>query len=524
MAAIKYFCVSDLHAGALASLVTPVDGNLDYDPAGRSNATDQYGRFFARFMFVHNRLHGGSMNDQVPGNKPTAIFLGDILDLAFSGPERACNTFTQALRPFMGWGPFDIQDDKSRKGMRYGSHAPIVIPGNHDHALWTATRHNYQTTIDYKKQAGRHKYQIGRFPPLAEKTNLAKPHYSAGLINSMLEYSEIGNKSHLYYPNFALRSDDGRKAVVFHHGHFLERPYRAMSTLFDVLNGQPRKNISVGELASENAAWIDFAWSTFGDALGVGKDVVSLYQYLLTGGEADKLRERAIRFLGDKVAPSLPMGGTRQAQTLLHDAMAAMVDATIGAYSDSARFSMTEYLPHSTIEDMRWYIGGPLRRQMEEEFHTLPEDLTFVFGHTHKPFVDELVVDGFDNPVSICNTGGWILDMPRLDGLEGASLALIDENHDVVSIRLFDTRDVFPGNAPDAKGSLKPHAQLVTQRSSTGQAFLNDVNKCLAEQAVSASLGTLREVASHQYHARQKMMLQGLEAEDRSADHRGAVL
>lgn len=67
--------------------------------------------------------------------------------------------------------------------------------------------------------------------------------------------------------------------------------------------------------------------------------------------------------------------------------------------------------------------------------------MTFLFGHTHKPF--ELRVGGyagFDNPIDVYNTGGWVVDTLKPDTRAGAAAVLIDEELNVASLRLYNQR------------------------------------------------------------------------------------
>ena len=38
------------------------------------------------------------------------------------------------------------------------------------------------------------------------------------------------------------------------------------------------------------------------------------------------------------------------------------------------------------------------------------DDVGFIFGHTHKPFVLDRQLAGYPSPVRISNTGGWVVD------------------------------------------------------------------------------------------------------------------
>jgi hypothetical protein len=65
-------------------------------------------------------------------------------------------------------------------------------------------------------------------------------------------------------------------------------------------------------------------------------------------------------------------------------------------------------------------------------------DLSFVFGHTHKPFQDQLDIAGQVRPVAIYNTGGWVMDQPTMTPAQGAAAIFIDDELNVASLRFFD--------------------------------------------------------------------------------------
>jgi hypothetical protein len=88
------------------------------------------------------------------------------------------------------------------------------------------------------------------------------------------------------------------------------------------------------------------------------------------------------------------------------------------------------------------YLGGPLIKQLASEAPNrdaqLPEHIKFVFGHTHKPFVATRVVPGWDNPVQIFNSGGWVVDTLDVEPLHGANMVLIDETLEVACVRMYN--------------------------------------------------------------------------------------
>ena len=69
--------------------------------------------------------------------------------------------------------------------------------------------------------------------------------------------------------------------------------------------------------------------------------------------------------------------------------------------------------------------------------NSIPDRTTFIFGHTHKPFEDQIIAPGFAAPLGVYNTGGWVLDTALLSTVEGASAVFVDEDLNTAAIRLF---------------------------------------------------------------------------------------
>jgi hypothetical protein len=67
--------------------------------------------------------------------------------------------------------------------------------------------------------------------------------------------------------------------------------------------------------------------------------------------------------------------------------------------------------------------------------------VTFVFGHTHKPFQEDMNFRGYPQWVNVYNTGGWVVETVQPAPLYGGAVVLIDENLDAASLRLFNESD-----------------------------------------------------------------------------------
>lgn len=497
---LRYVCLSDLHAGADASLVTPLAGDTNQ---GKKNGISSVTASFV------NAVHGflDAYPKGVASNSgkalPQLVLLGDMLDLAFSDRGKASEIFGGFLSVFAGPNGADHNAKKRFQDKL------IVIPGNHDHSLWTGSRYAYEARkIGSGDKAGSDRLLR------ATKAFSSTPYMQCPLIDRIAKQVGLKGKSDLRYPNFGTTSKDGKKAVVFHHGHFIEGTYRLMSTIAGVLAGQERLSLTVEQLSSENANWIDFGWSTFGDATSVGDDITALYEYLSVGSEAHILKSRIANAIEPLIASRLPMGGERKVQQLVRMTLMALIDATFVTYSDNERFSQTHFLSPSSLAGLAWYLAEPTKTQIKKELSAVPEDLTFIFGHTHKPFEDSLVVDGFNGPVPTCNTGGWMLDTPRLDGKEGASLVLVDDDHNVVSIRMFQTSE--------ASRTQNGIARLVSSPCKSGEAFLEKVNFTLGE--TTDLWLTLAGTANDAYKSRQEYLLEHTHSIDVQSASTGAIL
>ena len=91
------------------------------------------------------------------------------------------------------------------------------------------------------------------------------------------------------YPNLGLLSEDGRRCVVVHHGHYIESMYQLMSSLNQLMFNKPLPR-DITEIEEDNFAWIDFFWSSLGRSGDVGEDVNRLYDMLQSEKAVDRLR------------------------------------------------------------------------------------------------------------------------------------------------------------------------------------------------------------------------------------------
>jgi UDP-2,3-diacylglucosamine pyrophosphatase LpxH len=404
VADIRWMCVSDLHLGALNSLLTPVaaDGER-VDPA-------QVSPVLPALCEALRTLCLGA-------DPPELIVLGDMFELALGTAADAGATFAQfvtALRPGSG-------DAVIAPRIRF-------VPGNHDHHLWTRARGaSYMEHISglpvteplpYEAHCTRLVPDEDRYPvrdALIELLALrADP-----LARIVVEQS---------YPNLGIMGPTGQRAVVLSHGHFIEPLYRAMSTLEDFRQSRPPDPPSSEDLEAENGAWIDFFWSSMGDSGSVGRWARKLYESLQSD-EAVDAEIDAIR----RAFSRRPRSGVRgRIEGLLLD----------GGLTTAAKRSMRRerFQPGSLSESGRSglisYLSGPVARQMRDE-RWAPKEVAFIFGHTHKPFIEVDASKGLPGPGTVINTGGWVVDAIEPEEHKGASVILIDTDLNIAIVRCF---------------------------------------------------------------------------------------
>lgn len=345
------------------------------------------------------------------------VILGDALDLSLAPPQVAAGVFKgfmDALPPQMLGGQMSF------------------VPGNHDHALWTAQR--FASGPGSPVQADHWAHVTPAFSEHATRTGSAT-------LNALMPSGVAPVVT--YYPNQGLlgaaETAQERRAVVLHHGHFIESAYKMMTRLCSTLSGQPAPAMTAETLETVNGTWIDFAWSTFGDTGPLGRQIALTEEMLVTGGGAHVVQDRMAAALARMLQSSLPLPHAAPVSDTLLELSRGLVDSFVGSYSEMERFSYTAFLSRASIQGLCDYIDHVVAGQMRHELDMEPgaARLTFIFGHTHKPFADALVTESFARPVTVYNTGGWVLDTALLSTMEGAALAFVDERMNTALLRLY---------------------------------------------------------------------------------------
>jgi len=407
MADIHYVCLSDMHLGEEDSLLTNLKtASTDIDPTQPSLVMKE---------LVKCLRHVISQNKNK--KKPTLILNGDILELALCTTNQAAMAFERFIELVMCPGE-ELFDKRI-----------LYIPGNHDHHLWEIARET-----QYVEYIGKSKKRRLDIPwhvtnMFVEKTsspvqgyfltNLVRRHFPDLVI-------EIG------YPNFAVLSKDKSRCVIFHHGHFIDPLYQLVTTLRNMIFSDREKPSVIWDIEAENFAWIDFFWSMLGRSGRAGSDIELVYEKMQDEGQFRKL----LYTLVDNVDREYDLPGV--------DVMTARVLKMLAKSIAKKVIQMERKqsggpLSSNAQKGLRAYVNGPLKKQvLVEQKHNMPSDVTFVFGHTHKPFQEDMNFKGYPKWVNVYNTGGWVVESMDPQPLHGGAVLLVDRDLNGVSLRLYN--------------------------------------------------------------------------------------
>ena len=500
--------MSDLHAGAETSLISNIvrerDGTYRIDDKTPSPVSEALATALRPTLDILGR------STDVP---PDLVLLGDVLDLSLSPPERSAQVFETFAKSLL-CGPGDKNQPTNLSKQVY------FIPGNHDHSLWTALRYQTETFAegpDKRKRSLRDKGVLTRFEPVTPAFSPPDEKLRSSLIQEILA-TATGEEYTVpvYYPNMGDCSAGKERAVVFHHGHFIEATYRMLSILVAGFHRRECGPLTVEQLERENGNWIDFGWSTVGENGPIGEDVASVYQFLLTGSEEGRLQNRFADTLAENLMKSLPLPKTNQVRDAVGIIAKGIIDATVGKFSQTERLSYTNYLGEDSKKGLNDYLIGAVGGQLLDRFgDNQPKQLAFIFGHTHKPFEDQMVVEGmvsdpvhhpepvamYESPVEVYNTGGWILDTSLLSTKEGASIIFVDDEMHVAALRVFnssphpDGQEVYvhslePGNPMELalKEAVERNREAWVAFSVTVAAELKLRQKVILQSTASADM------------------------------------
>jgi UDP-2,3-diacylglucosamine pyrophosphatase LpxH len=464
---IRYVCLSDLHLGAENSILTrlssPSDSavNLKADPTTASEVMVQFVNCL-RLLISQN--HGRQ--------KPTLILNGDALELALADVNLAAMVFERFMELTM------------QPGQELFDKTIYYNPGNHDHHLWETARE----TQYVEKYLSSTKWGDNLAAPWHTSNMFLEeydpvPCYLLDTLMTRFEpVFENGVSPHflVVYPNFGVRSADGQKCVIFSHGHYIESIYRLMTTLRTTLFPDRAEPNFIWDLESENFAWVDFFWSTLGRSGDFGTDVELIYDKL----QADVQLRKLVSNLASGIAAKYGLSWfPRSVEHLvlssvlnffLNDVAKREVKQTDAALSKNAESGLRQFLEKYLLKQIQTDNGG-----------SVPADVTFIFGHTHKPFEETRSFAGYGNEVKVFNDGGWVVDSMVPAPLQGAAVILVDEDLNTASVRLYnqadsDTERPSPPRVSEVINN--PLVQRLKSVMSTSAASLNGLTESVFAQ------------------------------------------
>lgn len=409
---LTHLILSDLHLGAETSLLTELGpkGEPIYDAPS------------AVLVELAARMRGLVQ----PGEQPTIVLAGDVLELALADTDQAAKTFECLL------------DALFPAGADLFSPRVLYLPGNHDHHVWEMAREDHYAEFLLCSSTITPPWHVTR---MYESPNMLVGWPHSRLLDALAQrHAKRQQRATpldlcVVYPNLGLLDGEGKRSVVISHGHFVERLYHLMSELQSAIFPERAKPRSIVELEAENFAWIDFFWSTMGRSGDVGEDVQHIYELASHEQGRDHLAARLSKAI---VETWLSHDGVPDIveRKLLHVLLRKLAETI-----DARERGTFELLGDDTRAGLKAYLEGPLYHQIAHERRHRgmpPEGVTFVFGHTHKPLERVLGTTRFTKPLHVFNTGGWVIDTVDPQPHHGAAIVAVDEQMNVASLRLFN--------------------------------------------------------------------------------------
>jgi hypothetical protein len=419
---IRFVCLSDLHLGDEDSILN----SKNEDGLDASDVMKNLAKCLESLLTSKT-----SGKDRKP--RPILILNGDIMELALGKFELSAMMFERFMALIM----------KSRKELF--DNEIIFIPGNHDHHIWeTARETQYEDYIRRKN--------LKVLPAPWHRTSMIfnrYPIYSTFLMSLLQRHTVMHDKLfspklkvQISYPNLAIPSEDQKSCVIIHHGQFTERPYYLISDLNTALTGGKFPE-NIDKLEEENFAWIDFFWSTLGRSGQAGSTVRSIYENMknptLIGRFLDKISVNLAKKFDVSWLP-----GTWFEEKVLKEVSHISLPLITSLLGERNRRDTSADGDDLMNQEIKSGLNHVLRLSwplMKDDLPKSISDITFVYGHTHKPL--ERVVDlgeiekGINKSIALYNTGGWIVDQTEANANFGASIVLMDRNLNVVSLQVY---------------------------------------------------------------------------------------
>lgn len=406
---IRYVCLSDMHLGADNSILTAIKPGCIETDTSRPSAVLSQLALCLRELITRNE----------GAEKPTLILNGDILEMALTDVNKAAMVFERFIELVF-----------PRDGEALFKQDILYFPGNHDHHIWESAREtgylHYISSLRPGDEIGAPNHTTKMFHP-----DFVREPFLTSLLHV---YPHLQNATvNIAYPNYALLSQNGQKSVIFSHGHYVESIYSLMTSLNTMVFPDRKRPTVIWELEAENFAWIDFFWSTLGRSGDVGQDIGIFYAKLQNNKQVEKL---VANFITNWLAHTNQL---KLLEGIEERGLGWAVNFIFNKLHPLEKQQIDHTLSADAMRGLQWFAQGVLLEQLTRENNSsIPPDIAFLFGHTHKPFQQEMKLNGYPTPLKVYNTGGWVVDTVNISPRHGAAVLLIDEMLDTVSVRMYN--------------------------------------------------------------------------------------
>ncbi len=451
---LLFVSLSDLHLGEEDSVLTNLTvGKPVPEPKGPGPC----------MLALVNYLHAIKITLNQGKPIPFLILNGDILELATSTYPISTTYFRLFLTELAKRKLFDRL---------------IYIPGNHDHGLWSLIRDTH-----FVKCLSRQSESPGQLK-VEHVTQLSIPRQSPllSLLVSNLPMQIISPPLLVANPSLRLQSFHGHD-FLFHHGHLLEDVYKFLTLLgkrviedisLNELKDKPLRD-KIGELERENWPWIDFVWSGFTRAgrVGptmedyprrVGHTMEDIYELISSPEGMQKLIHRVGDILRTEFnLPLIPEGFEDDLFRFI--LRKALEKGGVGSEerADHKKPAFSKDLKNMTHRFINHYMRQEL---LDEGLHPATNRTRFIFGHTHKPFLEKLedVGAGFEK-VTVVNSGGWVIESDGYLPKHGPGIVFGTNTGDIALVKYNLNKKsgskIYPkGPLKNGLGKLAEHKQL----------------------------------------------------------------
>lgn len=165
----------------------------------------------------------------------------------------------------------------------------------------------------------------------------------------------------------------------------------------------------------------------------MGRDIGLVYDKLQDEKQVEKMIANLSAGLVEKYNPPKWIAGVET------QGLTWLLDIILGRMAGLERNKPAQLLSPDAQQGLQSYMEGPLLEQIRvENKQSIPSDITFIFGHTHKPFSQDMSFTGYPRWMKVYNSGGWVVDTVQREPIYGAAVILIDETLQAISLRLYN--------------------------------------------------------------------------------------